>query len=195
VSASPGMVLIILQATWSVTVLTGWASLVSNDMEALWKDLGSESAPVAYQAIVKLATREDESPAFLRDKMCRRTCTEPATVRVLIADLESPDFKRRQRAASDLKDLGKGVEGPLREAAKRKLSFESRRRLEQVIKLLDHEILRDVRAVEALERIGNREAQDALRGVAADWPDTTLQQEIRVSLERLARATQSSSKD
>ena len=49
------------------------------------------------------------------------------------------------------------------------------------------DVLRQVRAVELLERLGSREAQDVMKTLAQSAPEARLTQEAKASLERLAR--------
>ena len=71
-------------------------------------------------------------------------------------------------------------------------SAEARRRAEGVLARLhgpitDTEMLRALRAVEALEHMGTREAKQLLQEMARGAPEARLTQEVKGSLERLAK--------
>jgi hypothetical protein len=80
----------------------------------------------------------------------------------------------------------------LRTALASKPSLESRRRLETLLHRLESaslsaETVRQIRAVEALEAIGNPAARRLLGQLAAGSPTTHLTQEAKASLGRLAK--------
>src|SRR5207248_8828409 len=89
----------------------------------------------------------------------------------LIADLDSPKFATREKATQALADLGAITRPFLEEALAKKPSLEARRRMQELMaKLPGKDVepwLRDVRAIEALERIGTAEARKVLERVAA----------------------------
>jgi hypothetical protein len=88
--------------------------------------------------------------------------------------------------------LGDLAAPALRKALAAGPSPETGRRLRELLDRLDGarpspETVRQIRAVEALESIGNRAARRLLAQLAAGSPATRLAQEARVSLGRLAR--------
>jgi hypothetical protein len=110
----------------------------------------------------------------------------------LLADLDSDKFAVRERASGELKALAEHAVPALRMALAGKPSLESRRRLEALLHQLESaslspETVRQIRAVEALEAIGNAEARRLLGQLAAGPPAARLTQEAQASLGRLAK--------
>ena len=61
------------------------------------------------------------------------------------------------------------------------------RRIEALIERIAPERLRPLRAIEALEHIGNSEAQELLKKLSQGAPEARLTQEAKASLERLSK--------
>jgi hypothetical protein len=107
--------------------------------------------------------------------------------------LDAAKFVERDEATRQLQNLGPSVIPALEEALKGDLSAEARTRLKRLLTLFDGEVanplvpageLRNVRAVEVLERIGTPAARDALR-IAIDGPPSRMAQQSRLALQRL----------
>jgi hypothetical protein len=79
----------------------------------------------------------------------------------------------------------------LRTALKTDLSAEQRRRIEEALATLTDvpqaHALRDLRAVEVLERMGSAEAKSLLEMLANGAPEARLTREAEAALQRLAR--------
>src|SRR5262245_55241929 len=106
----------------------------------------------------------------------------------LLKDLDNERFAVRERATKDLAYFGAAAEWPLRQAIAANLTFEVRRRAEQLLQRLDGpEKLRQARAVEVLERIGNADARKLLETLAKGAPGAALTQDAKESLARLER--------
>jgi hypothetical protein len=116
----------------------------------------------------------------------------PRRLERLLAALDSDKFAERDLATRELKALAEQAVPALRTALAGQPSLESRRRLEALLHQLDGaglsaETVRQVRAVEALEAIGDPEARRLLAQLAAGPPAMYLTQEAQASLGRLAR--------
>jgi hypothetical protein len=105
----------------------------------------------------------------------------------LIADLDAANFKVRQKAYQELKKLGSHAESALRKGLQGRPSLEMRKRLEQLLESATYsrEVLRGLRAVEVLERVGTSEAREVLKTLAAGTPGCRLTQEAQATLDRL----------
>jgi RNA polymerase sigma factor (sigma-70 family) len=174
---------------WSVVP----ASLPANaeDMRRLWDELASADATRAYAASCALVDAPEAAVRFLRTQL-RPTSPAPVeqTVR-LLADLDSADFRTRQTAATRLRQLGDRAAGALLETLKTNPSLEKRRRMEELLKLLEgppsRDALREVRAVAVLERAATPAARKLLQTLASGAPAARLTREAQASLERLTR--------
>lgn len=110
----------------------------------------------------------------------------------LIADLDSSHFSVRRNAAHQLEELQDLAEAALRKALQGKPSLEVRLRIELLLKKLHGLVptsarLRELRAVEALERMGTSHARQILTTLATGLSEARLTQEAKASLARLAR--------
>lgn len=109
-----------------------------------------------------------------------------------VADLDAEDFSRRFDAERHLGDAGDQAEQALNEVVRRASSLEAVRRAERLLARIanqasDPERLRQLRAVEILERLGSRDAIALLQRLAAGAPGATLTREASESLKRLTR--------
>ena len=109
----------------------------------------------------------------------------------LIADLNHERFAVREAAARELRQLGELSQPGLEMALARPgVSLETRQRLEQMLSQLPRlsgESLRDLRAIEVLERLDTPEARALLEELAKGDPDARLTHDAKASLERLRR--------
>jgi WD40 repeat protein len=154
-----------------------------------WQDLAGASAAAAYEGVWALAAGGDKAVAFLGERL------KPAPPRQLplerlLADLSSPRFAVREAASRELKKLGAPAEAALRAALVKQPPLETRVRIEAVLaalarQALSPEELRQLRAVQALERVGTPAARRVLESLAAGWPVARQTREARAALTRL----------
>ena len=130
--------------------------------------------------------------AFLEKQL--QSAKPPDTKRVerLIADLDDERFYVRQQATNELEALSEYAAPALRKTLAGKPSLEAKRRLEALLRRLDGaglspEAIRHVRAVEALEAIGNPQARRLLDKLAAGPAELRLTQEAKEAAGRLAK--------
>jgi len=110
----------------------------------------------------------------------------------LIADLDSARFADREKALEELDRLGELAGPALRKLLQSRPSLEARKRAEQLLQKLEAatpsgERLRGLRAIAALEFMGNTEARELLRRLSAGAAEALLTQEAKAALVRLAR--------
>jgi hypothetical protein len=160
----------------------------------LWADLLDPDAAVAFRAIWALAAAPDRAVPFLRLRLVPDRTEEAfeREARGLIADLDSRHFPTRQTAEGSLRQMGKRAGSLLREARNRPVSAEVAKRLDELLDRLkaglSDEELQIVRAVEALERSGTKEAQALLAELAAGRAGDITTDEATAALKRV-RAT------
>jgi len=157
-----------------------------------WDDLAAADGPAAFAAVSFLADQPGEALPLLRDRVRPAVALEAAAVAKLVADLDSDRFEARERAQTELVALDRLAEPALRKALAGKPTAEAKRLAEealaQVVGVPEHpDRLREVRAVEALERIGTEEAQKLLEALAAGTPAARLTDEARHAAARLKR--------
>jgi hypothetical protein len=158
---------------------------------ALWADLASQDAVRAHQVLWDLVGQGDDAVRLLKEQLKPRAGVEAKRLQKLIADLDADGFADREAASKELERLGELAEPALRAAQKGRLSAEARRRIGVVLTHLDRkgpsaEQLRELRAVEVLERVGSKEARTLLTRLAEGAPEARLTQEAKEALKRLA---------
>jgi RNA polymerase sigma factor (sigma-70 family) len=163
----------------------------ARQLERWWADLAGDDARRAHAAIRDLAAVPEPAVRLFRDRL-RPVAEGPSDrLRGLIADLDRPEFERREAAAKQLTALGERAGPALREALHAGPSAEQRRRIRRLLDALDGapsgEAVRPLRAVEVLERLGSGEARAVLETLATGVPGARLTRDAQASLKRLAR--------
>jgi RNA polymerase sigma factor (sigma-70 family) len=178
---------------WDVSRITGRRREITErslaELEADWKDLAGVAA-AGYAALGRLVSSRERAVAFLEKQLQSTPPLDTRQIERLITDLDHEQFDVRERAARELEKLEERAEPALRKALSRKPSLEARRRLEGLLKRLEGaspsaETLRQIRAVEVLESIGDLEARRVLSKLAAGPPESRLTQEARAAVRRL----------
>jgi RNA polymerase sigma factor (sigma-70 family) len=162
--------------------------LAAKELGTLWTDLGDADAAKAWRVIWRL--NDGSAVPVLREHLKPVLPLPAEKVSPLIADLDNESFEKRQEAVKQLKALGAGAAPALRQALDGTPTAETKRRLQEVLaahKSLSAEAVRELRAVIALERIGNREARDTLAELAKGVPEAKLTRKAKAALERLAK--------
>jgi HEAT repeat protein len=170
------------------------AGTTSGDLESLWSELGTDDPVKARQAIGAFVSKADQAVPFLQKRLRPVPRPEPSRLARLIAGLDSKEFKVRESATQELQRLGEPAESALRKALANRPSPEMRRRIEQILETHKRERLhppseqlRQARAVEVLEQIGNPAARKLLEALSRGAPKATLTRDAEGALERLAK--------
>jgi WD40 repeat protein len=182
---------------WETLNLTGEppaaAKLSPKELEILWADLAGADAAKAYRAIRALVAADAQAVPFLGRRLRQISAPDPKQLARLIADLDAQQFTAREKAARELKSLGRLARPALKQALAGQLSLEVRRRVEVLLQQLEPSVLspaelRACRAVEALERIGTAQVREVLEQVAREGSiPSLLARDAREALERLKR--------
>jgi RNA polymerase sigma factor (sigma-70 family) len=166
--------------------------LTAADLDGCWADLSDDDAARAYRAIQKLAGSPKDAVPYLQRRLQPAPAVDEKRVRKLIADLGSEDFGTRENARKELEKFGEGALDLYRKALAGKPSAEARRQLEALAERYAEpwvspwpELVRSLRALEALELIGTPEARKVLETIAKGVPGARLKEEAKQSLERL----------
>jgi WD40 repeat protein len=180
---------------WSVADLPpalAGKRLGANDLKRLWDELADDDARKAFRAICLLAAAPEQSVPYLHDRLKPGAGPDAKRLAKLIADLDSDEFDTREAAMKELAKAGHDAAPALRKALADSPSAEVRDRVGQLLKRLEAGglsagRLRELRAVEALERAGTAEARALLEALAKGAPDGPLAQDARAALPRLRR--------
>jgi hypothetical protein len=168
------------------------AEPAATQLSTLWKELASDRADRAYQAQSRLVANPAQTVSMLRAQLQPVPRPDPDRLKQLLADLDSNEFAVRDGATAELIKLGDTAEPALRRLLERRPSLEVRKRVENLLEKVenwraDPTILRQVRAVAALEDIDSVESRRLLESLASGAPGARLTEEARAALERLAR--------
>jgi RNA polymerase sigma factor (sigma-70 family) len=181
---------------WDLTGLgnLGAASPALSDdrLRSLWSALGSPDAGETGRSIWSLAADPERSVPFLVARLRGLPAADPQRIPKLVADLDSANFKARVAAEQQLEGLGKLAMPTLYEALARSASLEMNRRIEKILAKREApiqapEVLRALRAIEVLERIGSPEARRGLDEVARQVTEPYFQQEAKAAAVRLLK--------
>ena len=159
--------------------------------DSLWKDLGGAEAPKAYEALYQLAAGTHATVSFVKSHLQVVKAVPAPAVLELIRDLGADDFDRREAATKQLAALGPQAESALRKALEETNSDEARARIRPLLKALDAwvvsdpDMLRALRAIWVLERIGTPEARAVLEDLAKGAPEARQTQEAKNALDFL----------
>jgi hypothetical protein len=161
-------------------------------LDGYWADLANSDAKVAFQAMGEMISQPKETTALLAAKLQPVPQVDMTMVDQLVADLDSDNFTKRQKATKDLEKLDAQARPALEKVVANPPSAEARSRAKNLLDRLDGPVsspedLRAIRAVEVLERIGSPEAKELLVRLAKGAPSARLTQEASASLARLTR--------
>jgi RNA polymerase sigma factor (sigma-70 family) len=165
----------------------GKAAVSPAEREAAWRDLADADAAKAYTALLALAADREGAVSFLKDRLRPAAAPDAGRFARLVADLDSDRFEVRAKAKDELAKFGPGAEPLFRKALEQPPSAEVRKALQGLLGRLESGQLRDLRAIEALERLGTPAARELLQGLSRGEPGARLTREAEASLRRLAR--------
>jgi RNA polymerase sigma factor (sigma-70 family) len=160
------------------------AALTAGELAGLWADLAGDAAP-ADRALWKLALVPQQSVPFLREQLRPPAPADAKLVAGLLADLESKDFAVRQKAAGNLEVLGDAAIPALRQALESSPTLEVRQQVEKLLGKRTPTVVRQLRAIAALEYAGTAEARQVLEALANTTPHPPVAQGARAALQRL----------
>jgi RNA polymerase sigma factor (sigma-70 family) len=174
---------------WDVTGALGgtppkWEAA---DVDRLWKDLASESAPRAFQALRRLRAHPGLAIPVLRARTTLPAAPSREALQRLFADLDAADFQTREKASLALAGLGEALRSSLETERTRTKSAEVRARIARLLARLTArtpEQLRLIRAVEAVEGMAGPQAKALLEAWARGTSGATLAVEAKAALAR-----------
>jgi RNA polymerase sigma factor (sigma-70 family) len=166
--------------------------LTAAEVERLWADLSSADGPKSYQALLGLAAAPKQAVPFLKKQLKPASPPETKKIPGLLKDLDSEEFDVRQKATEELRAIGEVAMPALKKLLAEKPPLDVVRRVEAIIDGIEAVALtpaevRELRAVEALERAGTPEARQLLEVLAGGAPDVRLTTGAKAALDRLTK--------
>jgi sugar lactone lactonase YvrE len=163
----------------------------TEEVAQAWTDLAGTDAPRAFRARWALAAAPEQTLAIVKKELPRAQPADPQRLRRLLADLESEQFAVREKAQTELEELGELAEPALRKTLESKPTLEVRRRVQAVLERFRAPVtqpgrLRALRAVAVVEDIGTAPARRLLEELAQGAPEARLTREAGAALRRLA---------
>jgi WD40 repeat protein len=155
--------------------------------DAIWAELASSDAKVAFGAIRKLRANPAEAVSFLKERVRLPAAPTDETVAKLLKSLDAARFAERERAEKELVAIADQIR-PKLEAERKTAGDEARQRLDRLLLSADGltpERLRHIRACELLEGIRSADAVRILQAWAAGPAGSRLGAEAEGSLNRL----------
>jgi WD40 repeat protein len=164
------------------------------NLDEFWNKLASENGRVSFESLWMLVAAPSQAVPFLETRLKSLVGIDHARIARLIADLDADQFALRERATEELERLGQLAEPALHKALEKPKSLEVRRRIQHLLEknkdrpfTWPQEVMRALRAIDVLEKIGTPEARALLAKLADGAPEENLKQEAKRSLERLAK--------
>ena len=164
--------------------------LTSDELAETWITLKEDDAEKAYRAMERLIAVPVQATHMLRDRMRPTPALDESRTLRLIALLSSSDYTVRHRATAELEQIGEPAWTILEAKMKYGPTVETRRRIEWLLKespTAAADYLRELRAIEVLERIASEEALQVLQSVAKGCPTMRRTREAKASLARLSK--------
>jgi hypothetical protein len=186
-SAQDGTILI-----WRVPAAPARSSagLTAAELAAAWRELAADDAAIAFRALVRLADAPGPAVPLFRRELLREDDRE--RIERLVAGLDAAAYPDRERAERELGALGAVARPFLDKGLRAGPSPEVQARLERLLAAEPDPFatlagLRQLRAVEALERIGTADVRRVLERLTEAGRDDPLAHEAGLSLGRMKR--------
>jgi WD40 repeat protein len=164
--------------------------LDAKELESFWIDLADEDAHRAFLAMTLLGSAK-QWPDWARERIKPVARVEPERLAQLIVDLHDNTFAVHDGARVELEKLRELARPTLEQALRNKPPAEPARRIQHLLDRLapghelPGEVVRMMRAVEALEMLGTPEAKRLLKDLGAGNPDANLTRECNAAEKRL----------
>jgi RNA polymerase sigma factor (sigma-70 family) len=160
--------------------------LTAAELDSLWSDLAGDASK-ADRAVWALALAPKQSLPLLKVRLQPATPADAQKFQALVAELDNKDFAVRDKATRMLEGMGEAAEAALRKTLQGNPSLEVRQRLELILQKRGKDVIRQLRAIEALEQIGTVEARQFLEGLAKAIPNPQSAHAAAEAAKRLAK--------
>jgi hypothetical protein len=154
-----------------------------------WDHLGAANPEDAVDSMRGFERFPALALPFFKARLQPRQGPPPGRIEALIRDLDSQKYAIRKQAMHELEKLGELPEPDLESVLDARPTLEMATRVQNLLKrihepLTDPDRLRELRAVEVLEKIGTPGARAFLEQLAKGFPGAGLTREAQSSLDR-----------
>jgi WD40 repeat protein len=167
--------------------------LAPKELAGGWTELADRDTVRAYRAVSKLVSSPSQSVRYLSEKISLRKIVPVDQIDKLVMELQSKKYDTREKSSHALREAGLQAVPALKRNLDRPASPEGRRRIEMLLVDIEHresyigtEVLREIRAIEALEAMRTPESRLILESLAKGAPCTITEEAVR-AVERLRR--------
>jgi RNA polymerase sigma factor (sigma-70 family) len=176
---------------WNVTGRTSESAaknkpLTQAEVDSWWSRLAGDALQ-ADAAIGNMIAAPEQSLAVLKKALKPAPPAPVDNIAQLIGDLDSGTFAVRAKATRALEELGEAAEAALWRVLANHPPLEIQRRVEQVLQKRDHDVIRQLRALEVLGQIATPEAQRVLEALLAGTPNPRIARAATAALQRLTK--------
>ena len=180
---------------WDVRLLAAKAKrpsrvLKDDELKSAWGALLNQRGEEVVKAIADLVVGTDQSVAFLSNVCPPVAIAGDTKIQRLLRDLDSKVFAEREAAMKQLEFLGERAMPALRKLHGNPPSVEVRRRIDNLLQRMQEmspEMVRAIRVVEVLEKIGTPSARQLLDTLGQGEPNARLTQDARLAIDRLKK--------
>jgi len=168
----------------------GPARLSAKELDRLWSELDGVDGATITRAIWEFVAGAGDSVPFLAKQLQPARPPDPKRVTDLLGELASDSFQVRTKGTRELEELHDAVEPFLRKKLAEPVPLEVRRRLEQLLEKIDSwwaKQIRQIRAVEVLERVDDPKARQILEELSLGQGSFRLGKEAQAAVRRLER--------
>lgn len=166
----------------------------AKELEELWEGLDSPDAGKAFRAVQRLSQAPGQALPLLKKHLKPSGFTEAdeRAIKQLIRDLDADDFAVRRKASENLAKFGDAARTTLQEALKANPAAEVKRRIHELLEALQRagpsrDMLRSIRSLEVLERIGTPETRQLVEALAVGKAGVPLTEEAKATLARMPK--------
>jgi WD40 repeat protein len=162
----------------------------AGDVEEAWRALSREDPEAAFRAVGVLASSPGAAVPLLSRHLKPVAPIDAKRLETCLLALDSTEFADRERATQELGKMGDQAAAALERFLAGRPSVEARRRAEQALEQareLTGERLAEMRALEALERMGGDGARRLMELLAKAAPDAGLTRDAGAALGRMKR--------
>jgi WD40 repeat protein len=179
---------------WDVPAPAPLKPLAENEIEEAWEKLGAKDPAAALPWVGRCSVSGEAAAEFIGKRLKSEAAVPKEELQTLVAGLAAPTFREREAARKRLQELGEPIVPALRAEIARTADAEAAERLRRIVDqpsallpLPAAEVVRGLRALEALEHIATPLARKVIERTAAGPVGMPLADEARAVLGRMGK--------